>query len=253
MRGINRRMAPLSLGNAEKWKGVHYVSTLNQKYVGEEQVARDYALEGSADGLFADEGYVKALQALVDLSQADCFNKGPNATTADASRSLFAAGQAAMIYCGNWCPTTFDTEGLEGGYDMFRFPAAAEGKGNQNFNLALMEGLQISARSENIEAAAQFANYLVSGEVQAKRARDFGRLPVNASKLTLEDGSDMFRKIAKDAGSYEGLAQIIDVALNKSVSERYLSVIQEVLNETKTPEEAMSEIRELARKAQQQG
>ncbi|WP_208991293.1 extracellular solute-binding protein [Pseudovibrio sp. Tun.PSC04-5.I4] len=252
IRDINSRMSPISLGNAEKWKGVHYISTLNQKIVGEAQVAKDYALDGEATALFSDPGYVEALQTLVDLSQAGCFNKAPNATTADASRSLFAAGQAAMIYCGNWCPGTFDSEGLEGGYDLARFPAAENGKGNQGYNFALLEGFQISARTKNVDAAANFVNFLVSGEIQAKRARDFGRLPVNASHMSEEDGTPIFRKIAADAGSYTGLVLILDVGLDKAVSEHYLAIIQEVLNETKTPEQAMSEIRERARKVKEQ-
>lgn len=252
IRDINPRMSPVSLGNAEKWKGVHYISTLNQKMVGEAQVAKDYALQGDASQLFSDPGYVKALQTLVDLSQAGCFNKAPNATTADASRSLFAAGQAAMIYCGNWCPGTFDSEGLEGGYDLARFPAAEDGKGNQDYNFALLEGFQISARTKNLEAASTLVNFLVSGEIQAKRARDFGRLPVNASHMSEEDGTPIFRKIAADAGSYAGLVLILDVALDKTVSEHYLSIIQEVLNETKTPEQAMGEIRARAQKAKEQ-
>ncbi|SFU05639.1 carbohydrate ABC transporter substrate-binding protein, CUT1 family [Pseudovibrio denitrificans] len=252
IRDINPRMSPISLGNAEKWKGVHYISTLNQKIVGEAQVAKDYALDGNAKELFSDPGYVEALQTLVDLSQAGCFNKAPNATTADASRSLFAAGQAAMIYCGNWCPGTFDSEGLEGGYDLARFPAAENGKGNQDYNFALLEGYQISARTKNMDAASTFVNFLVSGETQAKRARDFGRLPVNASHMGEEDGTPIFRKIAKDAGSYAGLVLILDVGLEKSVSEHYLSIIQEVLNETKTPEQAMGEIRARAQKAKEQ-
>lgn len=247
IREIDPRMAPISLGNAEKWKALHYISTFNQKLVGEKQVVEDYTLRESGENLFADPGYVGALQTMVDMSEAGCFNKAPNATTADASRSLFAVGKAATIYCGNWCPGTFDEGGLKDGYDLARLPSIPSGKGDQGYNFALLEGFQIAEKSQNKEAAAKFLSFLVSDEIQAERARDLGRLPINAKGLNENDGTPIFRKIAADAATYTGLVRILDVDLEKTVSELYLTLIQEVLNGTVTPEDAMMQIRAKAK------
>ena len=58
---------------------------------------------------------------MLDLKDAGCLQDAPNATSPEATRSMFSAEQSPMIYCGTWCAGIFDAEGFTD-YAMFRIP-----------------------------------------------------------------------------------------------------------------------------------
>ena len=56
-----------------------------------EAMAADYALTAPDDQLYTNPGYVEAWQKVLDLKDAGCFQDAPNATSPEATRSMFAA------------------------------------------------------------------------------------------------------------------------------------------------------------------
>ncbi|MBZ0325351.1 MAG: SDR family oxidoreductase, partial [Alphaproteobacteria bacterium] len=64
---------------------------------GEEGTAADYALTAPEDQLFANPGYVEAWQKVLDMKDAGCFQDAPNATSPEATRSMFSAEQFEKI------------------------------------------------------------------------------------------------------------------------------------------------------------
>ena len=244
-------VTPMSFGNSERWQGVHYLSIFNQKLVGEEQISEDYALEASAEELFTDPGYEAAFQKLLDMQDAGCFTDAPNATSPEIAWAEFYTEQVAMTYGGTWTIGVFNDNGFEGQYGFFRMPPIEEGKGNQNYVLAGPIGVEVSARTENPEAAEQFVSFVVNAENQRAFYEDAGRIPVDPSVVDAEGGSQELYDAVQDLATAEGTALWLDTVLTASIAETYLDVIQEVLGGTKTPAEAADAVRQAAVAAQE--
>lgn len=241
----DKGVTPISFGNSERWPGIHYLTIFNQKVVGEETTANDYNLSNPADQLFTDPGYALALQKLLDMQAAGCFNDAPNSISPEVARALFFSGETAMTYCGTWCIAIFKDNGFEGQYDLFRMPAITDGKGNQNFVMAGPQGLQVSAKTQNKEAAAKFIAYILSQPEQALLLNKYNALVVRSDAVDA-DTDPIVKSVIDDLATAEGTALWLDTLLENSVSEAYLNSIQEVLNGTKTPEQAVDAVRTAA-------
>ena len=244
-------ITPISFGNSERWPGVHYLTILNQKVVGEKQTAVDYGLSAPADKLFTDAGYVAAFQDLKDMQDAGCFNNAVNSVSPQIAEASFYSGQAAMNYCGTWCINTMDTNGFKDKYGLFRFPSIAGGKGDQNYVIAGPIGLQVSAKSQNKPAAAAFVAYAVSRPSQVALLSNEKRIPVDAAAAATVKVEPIQAQAIADLGKADGTALWLDTVLENSVAEAYLNGIQEVLNGTKTPQQVMGAIRQAALTAKQ--
>ncbi|WDR02569.1 hypothetical protein PSQ19_18640 [Devosia algicola] len=82
------------------------------------------------------------------------------------------------------------------------------------------------------------------GQLYAKMR---GSIPSNAALVPeMTDATEQFKWVAQDIASLSASYNVLDVALEASVAEAYLNMGVEVLNRTKTPEEAMQFIRETA-------
>ena len=62
----------------------------------------------------------------------------------------------------------------------------------------------------------------------------------------IEGTTDQYKWIVKDVGGFSNGINVLDVLLENSVSEAYLNDGVEILNGTKTPEQAMADIRGVA-------
>ena len=55
------------LGNSERWKLNHYITMFNERVLGADATAADYALTAPEDQLFTNPGYVEAWQKVLDM------------------------------------------------------------------------------------------------------------------------------------------------------------------------------------------
>lgn len=248
IREIDPSIVPWPLGNSERWKLIHVMTMLNQRILGSEGTEADYALTAPDDDLFTDPGYVEAWQKVVDLMDAGCFQDAPNATSPEASRSMFAAQVSPMIYCGTWCANIFIAEGYDG-FEMFRFPAIEGGAGDPGGQFLVPQGLMVSASSENPELAAEWISFLVSDEQAANFARHIGGIVSNPTLIDTVEGTEQYKWMVNDVAEATESVNVLDVLLEASVANAYLDAGVEVLNRTKTPEEAMQQIRAAALEA----
>ena len=241
-------ITPMSFGNQERWEGVHYLSMFNQKVAGEETILQDYALETPAEELFTSPGYAGAFQRLLDMQSAGCFADAVNSTTPDAALAQFMAEQVAMYYQGTWIMGNLTTNDMQGQYGMFRMPPMTDegAAGNQNYALLGPIALEGAARTENPEAVAEFLNYFISQPVQQTFVEVTNRIPVRADALVEGVGTDELRMVVEDLATTEGSVAWLDVVLESRVAEAYLNNIQEVLAGSKTPEQAVEDIRSVA-------
>ncbi|WP_299652608.1 ABC transporter substrate-binding protein [uncultured Tateyamaria sp.] len=246
VRAIDADIVPMPLGNSERWKLIHFMTMLNERVVGAEAAAADYALAASADDLFTNPGYVAAWEKLLELQGAGCFQDAPNATSPELTRSMFTAEASPMIYCGTWCAGIFDSEGFTD-YAMFRMPMIDGGAGAEGTNMVFIQGFQVATATENPEETVAWLSYLVTPEMGAKYAEINNRIPSNPTMLESSQGlTDQFKWIAADISSVTQPINVLDVLLENSVAEAYLDAGVEVLNGTLTPEGAVEAIRNVA-------
>lgn len=254
-RTIRRRklapIAPIAFGNSERWPASHYLTILNQKTVGEKRLREDYTMVSPRARLFADPGYVEALQALRDMQQAGCFNDAVNAMSPEVARALFYTDQAPLVFCGTWCIGIMKRNDFEGKYGLFRMPRVEGGRGNQNYVVTGPTGILVSSRSRHKEAAARFVDFWLSEASQQRFATEVGRLPARVGAVDPDKVPEALAWVAADLPVADGSVLWIDVALDARVVDVYLNATQEVLNGTKTPEQAMDIVRQEARYAQQ--
>lgn len=250
IRAIDPEIVPLPLGNSERWKMNHIITVLNERVMGVDALKADYALTAPKDQLFTNPGYVAAWQKVLDMKAAGCFQDAPNATTPEVSRTMFSSGISPMIFCGSWCMPIFDGEGMTN-YGLFRFPPVEGGASDGDSNMVVPEGFQISAKSQHPKEAVEFVSFLVGPEMSKLFAEMRGALPSNPALISEAKVSDQFKWIAADMASLKTQFNVIDVEVEASVANAYLDAGVEVLNATKTPEQAMEAIRAAAQAAQQ--
>jgi raffinose/stachyose/melibiose transport system substrate-binding protein len=242
----SKGITPIAFGNSERWPGIHYMTILNQKVVGDEQIAADYSLTPDANTLFTDPSYATALQKLKDMQDAGCFNNAVNSVSPEIARATFYTGKSAMTFCGTWCLGIMNSNGFEGKYGTFRFPVIEDGKGNQDYVISGPTGLQVSAKSPHQDAAVAFLAYVVSTEAQARLLSETQRIPTNTAAVEGLELDPALAEVITDLGKASGTTLWLDSAVESGISDTYQNMIQEVLNGTKTPEEAMVSVREAA-------
>jgi len=241
-------IVPMAFGNQERWEGVHYMTIFNQKLVDQETMFSDYALASAEDDIFTDPNYVEAFQRLIDMRDAGCFADAVNSTTPSAALAQFFTEQTAMYYQGTWIISALRDNDFEGQYGLFRMPPMVDdmAMGNQNFVLMGPVSVQVSAKTEHPDVAADFLNFYLTAESQLTMVEITARNPVNSAAIDedLMSAEQLF--VVNDLATADGAVAWLDVVLENSVSEVYLNAIQEVYAGTLTPEDAVAAIREQA-------
>jgi raffinose/stachyose/melibiose transport system substrate-binding protein len=241
IRSIDSAMIPIVLGASEPWTIDHYIAIFNQKLVADEVRKADADLTAPADKLFTDPGYVEALQKLLDMQAANCFNDGITALTPEAARSTFASGAAAMTYCGTWCMGIFDSEGMQGGFKGMRMPDFDGQTQPPGALHVIVDGLQVHAvvdKRGTRDAAIAFLKFILSPEEQAAFAKATQNLPaVPAAAEFMADATPNQLWALKDVGGAEVVIPELDTSLDRVVSDTYLRGYQDVVNKVKTPAE----------------
>jgi raffinose/stachyose/melibiose transport system substrate-binding protein len=246
IRQIDPRMVPLPLGNSERWKLVHYVTVLNGRMMGLDALAKDYDLSNPEDKLFADPGYLDAWNTVLAMWRAGCFQAAPNATSPQASRTMFSSQESPMIYCGTWCAAIFDKAGFIG-HALFRMPPIKGTKSDAGANFLMAEGLMVAAKSRHPKEAVAWASFIASDAMAAKLAERLKVIPSNPKLIVQVPGTtEQYRWMAADMAGFSKAVVPLDVLLATSVSEAYLDSGMEILNGTATPQQAMDKIRAAA-------
>ena len=133
---------------------------------------------------------------------------------------------------------------------MFRFPRVEGGADDGTVGFLVAEGLQVSAKTAHPEAAALVASLNVSDDMALADAEMRGSLISNAAKIDqMKDAPHWFTFYVNDIADKSAHVNVLDVLLEANVSNAYLDMGTEVLNGTKSPQEAMDFIRKVALEA----
>ena len=242
-------LIPISLGAKEPWTITHYLTMLFTRFVPAEVRAADDAMTAPSDVLFAHPGYEEALEAFRDLQDAGCFNRGINSVRPEEARALFGVEVAAMTFCGTWCLTPLDQDGLGDRYGLFPMPRATGAGGDQDAAFIVVEGLQVAASTGNPDASEALVRHIVSTPVQAEFVRSTGRLPVNPDAIPQVEVTDAFAEAVRLLSDAPSAVMPLDMTLDNQVAQAVYVGGQEFVNRTKTAEQVMADIQRAARRA----
>ena len=231
---------PISLGNIDDWATGHYMTTLNQRVVPAEVLAKDYALEGDAN--FTDPTYVEALgylQQLVPYFTPEC-----NSVTYDQGINDFLSGKAAIYYeqfnqVQYIEPATFN-------WSWFDFPDIAGAAGDQNALTGAPQGFMVSATTKHPDEAVAFLKYLTSVDMAAKMVKETSMISTVDGAINSDTASPKLVAIAESIKSASSINLWLDNATNSEVVAVYLQGIQAMVGGAMTPEEVMTAVQQKA-------
>lgn len=248
---------PIAFGNRDRWPGCHYITTLDQKFVGLAQYLEDSYLKTENEKLFKDPGYVKALDRLNFLNKEGYFNPGVNSITMEVARSLLFS-KAALYYGGTWNIAYYEGAGAAGEvpkgfkFGMFSLPDIPEGKGNQDVVWGLAEGYNISSKTKYAEDAIEFLKYFTSLEIQRRQVKELSQFSPVKGAITEDIASAHLVQAAKILAEAPAAVMVLDTLMEPRVVDVYLDAIQSVLVGQLSSEEAMERVSQKAQEVKEE-
>jgi raffinose/stachyose/melibiose transport system substrate-binding protein len=240
-------VVPIAFGNQYPWAASHYIGDLLGKLVPNDVRLADYELTASADKLYTDPGYVRALTEFKRLNDEGYFNRGSNALTHAIARGSFLAGRTAMIYM-----ELVEFNQLKGsqaekdGWDFFKLPGFADGKGDGGLLTGAPDGFMVSAKTQHPKEALEFLKFLTSADQGKKYVKVTGMTSAVKGSITAENADAMTLKGLDILNAASGLALWLDTDMDARSTEVLLAGSQAILNGTETPEQVMAKVRETA-------
>ncbi len=229
---------PISLGNIEDWATGHYMTTLNQRVVPAETLAKDYALEGD----FSAHEYIEALEYLEEL--VPYFTPEFNSVTYDAGINDFLSGKAAIYYeqfnqVQYIAPATFN-------WSWFDFPDIPGAAGDQNALTGAPQGLMVSSSTKYPEACVKFLKYLTSLNNSKKLVKEAMMFSCVDGAITSETATEKMAAMAETIKAASSVNLWLDNATDSEVCSVYLSGIQAMVGGDMTPSEVMKAVQQKA-------
>lgn len=235
-------IAPITLGNKDRWTGSLWYMYLADRFAGQEALAN--AINGS--GSFKDENLVKAANEVQALVDSNAFVKGFNGLSNEEAKSEFLNSKAAMYMMGTWELPNFTTnedipKEFRDSVGFFKFPTVDGGKGDINSWVGGPGvGLFVAENSKVKAEAKAFVEYFVEkwGEQAVTGAGVIPATKVDTSKLDLPQlYVDLFNEMSKASS----ITLFADVQMQANAAETHLNLIQSLFGKAVTPEKFSDE------------
>lgn len=231
-------IAPIALGNKDRWTGSLWYMYLADRFAGQETLAN--AISGAAS--FTDENLVKASAEVQSLVDSNAFVKGFNGLSNEEAKSEFLNGNAAMYLMGTWDLPNFTTneeipQEFRDSVGFFKFPTVEGGKGNiDSWVGGPGVGLFVSENSKVKEEAKAFVEYFVQqwGEQAVTGAGVIPATKVDTSSLTLPQ---LYLDLFDEMNKASSITLFADVQMKASAAETHLNAIQSLFGKAVAPEE----------------
>ncbi|PKN98865.1 MAG: ABC transporter substrate-binding protein [Chloroflexi bacterium HGW-Chloroflexi-4] len=236
-------ITPISVGEGDKWPGMHIWAYLVSRIGGAEAFSAAAASGDARTGSFEDEAFVQAGYELKKLVDGGYFQEGFLGATHDDMNAAFGNGKAAMELGGQWSPSvqaanSADTLGVKN-LGMFNFPAVEGGAGLMTDLVGGGNGFAIGKDAE--PEAIDFVKYLTNLDNQKIVASTGMGIPV--AKGASESISDPNMVMVADAVANSTYYQLyFDQVLPSAMGSIINDAVQKIFAGTATPEEVCAEI-----------
>lgn len=235
-------IAPIALGNKDRWTGSLWYMYLADRIGGQETLAS--AISGS--GSFKDESLVKAAAEVQSLVDSDAFVKGFNGLSNEEAKSEFLNGKAAMYMMGTWELPNFTTneeipQEFRDSVGFFKFPTVEGGKGDINSWVGGPGvGLFIGENSKVKEESKKFVEYFVTkwGEQSVTGAGVIPATKVDTSTLELPQ---LYIDLFDEMNKASSITLFADVQMEANAAETHLNMIQALFGKAVTSDKFSEE------------
>ncbi len=236
-------ITPISVGEGDKWPGMHIWAYLVSRIGGAEAFAAAADSSDARTGSFEDEAFVQAGYELKKLVDGGYFQEGFLGASHDDMQAAFGNGKAAMLLGGQWSPTvqaanSADTLGVKN-LGMFNFPAVEGGAGLVTDIVGGGNGYAIGVNAE--PEAIDFVKYLTNLDNQKVVAATNMGIPVakGASEALTDPNMVMVADAVANSTYYQlYFDQILPSAMGSIINDS----VQKIFAGTATPEEVCAEI-----------
>ncbi len=248
----SKGIQPITLGNKDGWAAIHYLTSLNAKYVPRATLDKDYEV---ATGEFTDPGYVQALNALVELNTR-CLTQGANGIDYTVAQAELMNGKAAMYYGQSVEFKTFTTAGgapagFEDSWDFFPMPPVAGGAGDQNSLTGAPDGFIVNAKSQNLPLAIDFMKFLTNKQNGEAFTTTVGRLSSVVGTANETNAFPQLMKALDLINKASGYNIWLDTVAHADVAGAYLAGAQGLLEGSMTPDQVIASVQAAAAKAKE--
>ena len=232
-------ITPISIGEGDKWPGMHFWNYLATRLCGQEKFEAAMARTGS----FADPCFVEAGAKLQELLALEPFQDGFLGATHDEMQATFGNGLAAMELSGQWAPSTqaanaADTVGVVN-LGLFGFPEVEGGAGAGSDVVGGGNGFAIGKNAE--PEAIDFVKYLTSVQNQTIIAANGSGIPVVKGAETGLTDPNMLQ-VAQTFAAADYFQLYYDQFLPPATGSVLNDAVQKLFSGDATPEEVAQEI-----------
>lgn len=241
---------PIAFGNQFGWPAIHYLSSLNARYVPSDVRDTDY---DPATGEWSHPGYEQALQTLVDIKDR-CMADEVNGVPHDDAVAKVQIGEAAMVFVQS---VEFDKfteqrdapETIVGNWDFFRFPTIEGAEGDQESLTGAPDGFLVSANSPNQDVAIDFLKFFTNQANGTKLIEQMGRLSSVADTASTEVATPQLVEALDVITNASDFNIWLDTVVHQQVASSYLSGGEALLGGTSGPSEVMTTVVDAAEQA----
>ncbi len=237
-------ITPISVGEGDKWPGMHIWMYLATRIGGEAAFDAAYSRKGS----FTDPPFVQAFQKLQDLIALQPFQDGFLGATHDDMEGAFGNGKAAMELTGQWGPSVESADSADkkgvANLGFFNFPAVEGGVGKVTDVCGGGNGFAIGKNAP--PEAIDFVKFLTSATNEAQMAKlGMGIPPVVGAESGLTDPNMLAVKQNVANATYFQLYydQYLPPAMGSALNDS----VQTIFAGTATPQQAAQAIEDSAK------
>ena len=238
-------VTPFALGSKMTWQADMYVNFLIERIGGYDVWAAARDNEGLG---WEDPAIIEAFRVFQDMVAKGYFSEGTlGLDPMDVNQSFFD-GTSAMIVNGTFFPDQVKSLGpegfLENNLGYFNFPMIEGGKGNPNVQQGgVGSAFAVNAKSKNIEEVIKFYKFLFTSEHMTDASSRTNYVTCMKNSIP-SNANTLLTALAKEVETMENYIWYINNALAPEPYIVFQATMQELMDQSITPEEAATKIQE---------
>lgn len=228
---------PIVLGDLDKWPALHVFGPLQAQFVDADTITK--LAMGNKGAAWTSDDNLTALSTFADWAKNGYFGQSPAALDYDTAWADFAKGTGVLLIGGSWLGTDM-AKTMGDDLHFMAPPAGKDGKVATTGGTGLP--FAIPAKAKNAAAAAAYIDFITNADAMRTIAEKGGMPVLDTVKLAPTSGvnKEVFEAFGKV--STEGvLLPYLDYA-TPSFGDTAGAAMQELLNGSKSPEDAAAEL-----------